>query len=270
VLEQYRTRAESLRHTLHSARYSPIPEPRVFVLIRHAGRHHLVVFDPVQDKVESKDELAVLNLIRCEIGEERAGVAVRDILRAADRAVQVWCEHREVDLTGTERVCALYLQPLDRARDLGLESTEISTIFSMTSGVSGGNTYYCSPCYYVSAELAEAYRTVTVAQRSLLLDPFDVGRITDDERHNITYSPSGDFPTLHSEPRSFEHSFRGAGERAPRLKPLRVTLDMVSEFAEELFHVAGTVVPNGTEEERSNRTDVQFVQVMLGRVFKTS
>jgi hypothetical protein len=136
--------------------------------------------------------------------------------------------------------------------------------------VSRGNTYYCSPCYNVRAALAEAYRTGTVAQRSLLLDPVDVGRIIDDERHNITYSPSGDFPTLHSEPRNFEHSFRGAGERAPRLKPLRVTLDMVSEFAEELSHVAGTVVPHGTDEERSNRTDVQFVQVMLGRVFKTS
>ncbi len=118
VIEQYRTRAESLRHTLHSARYSPIPEPRVFVLIKHAGRHHLVVFDPVQDRVESGDEFAVLNFIRCEVGEERAGVAVRDILRAADRAVQVWCEHGGVDLTNAERVCALYLQPADRVRDL--------------------------------------------------------------------------------------------------------------------------------------------------------
>jgi hypothetical protein len=118
VLEQYRTRAESLCHTLHSARYSLIPEPRVFVLIKHAGRHHLVVFDPVQDRVESGDELAVLNLIRCEVGEERTGVAVRDILRAADRAVQVWCTPGGVDLTNAERVCALYLQPADRVRDV--------------------------------------------------------------------------------------------------------------------------------------------------------
>jgi helicase-like protein len=118
ILEQYRTRAESLRHTLHSARYSPILEPRVFVLIKHADRYHPVVFDPVQDRVEIKDELTILNLICCDVREERAGVAVRDILRTADRAVQVWCVHRGVDVTEAERICALYLQPADRMRDL--------------------------------------------------------------------------------------------------------------------------------------------------------
>ena len=118
VLEQYRTRTESLRHTVHSARYSSIQEPRVFVLIKHADRHYPVVFDPANDSVESEDELAVLNLIRCDVGEERAGVAIRDILRTADRAVQVWCAHRGIALTDAERVCVLYLQPADRVRDL--------------------------------------------------------------------------------------------------------------------------------------------------------
>lgn len=150
----------------------------------------------------------------------------------------------------------------------GVDRDQHNLLYDLS--IARGNTYYCSPCYNVSTELAQAYRTVTVAQRSLLLDPFDVGRITDDERHNTTYSPSGDFATLHSESRSFEHSFRGAGERAPRLKPLRVTLDMVSEHAEELSRRVDAVAQHGVEEARSNRTDVQYVQVMLGRVYRTS
>ena len=150
----------------------------------------------------------------------------------------------------------------------GVDRNEHNLLYDLS--IRWGNTYYCSPCYNGRAELDQAYRTVMVAQRSLLLDPTDVGRITDDERHNITYNPSGDSPTLHSEPRSFEHSFRGAGERAPSLKLLPVTLDMVSEPVEELSHRADMAVQHDAEDARLNQTDVQFVQVMLGRVYRTS
>ena len=51
----------------------------------------------------------------------------------------------------------------------GVDRDQHNLLYDLS--VSRGNTYYCSPCYNVRAALAEAYRTGTVAQRSLLLDP---------------------------------------------------------------------------------------------------
>lgn len=46
-----------------------------------------------------------------------------------------------------------------------------------------------------------ALRASDIATNSILLDPLDVGEISDAERHNVTFGPSGSNPTLHSEQR---------------------------------------------------------------------
>jgi superfamily II DNA or RNA helicase len=118
ILEQFRTRAESLRHIMHSARYCPIEHPHAFVFIKSEDRYYPVLFDLKSDKIANVSELAALNLIRCDVEEPRAGVAVRDVHRAADRAITTWCEQQRCNASEVERVCVLYLQPADRISDL--------------------------------------------------------------------------------------------------------------------------------------------------------
>lgn len=71
-----------------------------------------------------------------------------------------------------------------------------------------GNAFYCAPRFHLRHELETHFRATTIASHSILLDPADVGEITDGHRHNITYRPDGSNPCLHSEPKPFRKSYK--------------------------------------------------------------
>jgi hypothetical protein len=134
-----------------------------------------------------------------------------------------------------------------------------------------GNAFYCAPRFHLSHELESRFRTASVVENSILLDPADVGDVTDNERHNITYDAQGQNPTLHSELRRFRRSFAGDEEHAPELKRQPITKEYIHALSNELVR--------RTEESKFRRSltkelvrarPIEQAQILLGRVYQVT
>lgn len=134
-----------------------------------------------------------------------------------------------------------------------------------------GNAFYCAPRFYLSHELEGHFRHSRITASAIRLDPLDVGQITDNERHNVTYDAVGQNPTLHSEPRQFKRAFGGGSKDAPPLKEQRITEDYIEELAGDLIDRtrASKFAPSVTMEIETARP-VEQVQILLGRVYQVS
>jgi len=131
-----------------------------------------------------------------------------------------------------------------------------------------GNAFYCAPMFHERSALETHFFGNTVTPNAVLLDPLQVGKIADTDRHNITYSQKGLNATLHSDVRRFNQEYTGGEERRPPLKRVDVTLDYVEELGEQL--VADTRTSRFerylSREFRSTRP-VERVQILLAHVY---
>lgn len=150
-----------------------------------------------------------------------------------------------------------------------VDNEQHNTLFELSR--TKGNAFYCAPQFHLSHELETHFRSSGIASKSILLDPIDVGQISDTDRHNITYGPMGSNPTLHSETRRFERHYSGGKENSPKLRESRLNLDYIEELSSELlnrtrnsrFRVALTPA---LERARP----IEQVQVLLGRVYQVT
>lgn len=134
-----------------------------------------------------------------------------------------------------------------------------------------GSAFYCAPRFHLSHELERHFRAPSIGANSILLDPLDVGDITDSDRHNITYDVAGGNPTLHSEIRRFQKAFGGGKEGAPPLKEQPVTLEYVEGLRGELVQrTRNSKYRPALTEELHKARPVEQVQVLLGRVYQVS
>ena len=134
-----------------------------------------------------------------------------------------------------------------------------------------GNAYYCAPIFHRRHELEAFYRTNQIGDKSLILDPLDVGQLADSDRHNVTYSPQGLNAKIHSDVRSFSGHFSGGRERSPEYRRRPITIEYVRELADTL--VERTANSDATSQflsEVKNRNYLQQVQYLLGRVYSVS
>jgi len=134
-----------------------------------------------------------------------------------------------------------------------------------------GNAFYCAPQFHLSHELEAHFRAGSVAANSILLDPMDVGRIGDADRHNVTYAPGGIDPTLHSEPRKFQRSFSGGEEHAPELKQNVLDENYIVELSNSLI---SRTLDSRFQAEISPRfrreRPIEQAQYLLGRVYQVT
>lgn len=134
-----------------------------------------------------------------------------------------------------------------------------------------GNAFYCAPQFHLRNELEIHFRAVSIAGSAILLDPLDVGTISDHDRHNITYGPGGANPTLHSDLRRFKNSYTGDRERAPFLKQNTLDAHYITDLSEELLmrtrksRFAKEITPD-LERIRP----VERAQYLLGKVFQVT
>jgi hypothetical protein len=134
-----------------------------------------------------------------------------------------------------------------------------------------GNAFYCAPRFCLRRELETHYRATSIGANSILLDPVDVGDIDDDNRHNITYNPSGETPTLHSEPIHFRRSFSGGKEDAPELRRVTINSEYIRQLSDELLHRAqrSRFAKFLTPTIQRDRP-VKQAQILLAHVFQVS
>lgn len=136
---------------------------------------------------------------------------------------------------------------------------------------SKGNAYYCAPLFYQRNQLADAYRLNAVGDRSIILDPVEVGDVIDGKRHNITFSPQGLNACLHSDPRPFKTHYSGSRRKLPEFRIQEVTLDYIQELAESLVsRVRNTDASGRTYDELRSFKPIQQVQYALARVYFVS
>lgn len=134
-----------------------------------------------------------------------------------------------------------------------------------------GNAFYCAPRFHLRHELEAHFRGPSVGLHPILLDPLDVGEITDTDRHNITYNVAGGNPTLHSEARRFRKGFGGGREDPPPLKQQPVTVEYVEALSGKLIQRTrdSKYRPALTGEVQRSRP-IEQVQVLLGRVYQVT
>ncbi|MGH7238673.1 MAG: adenylosuccinate lyase, partial [Candidatus Saccharimonadales bacterium] len=131
-----------------------------------------------------------------------------------------------------------------------------------------GNAFYCAPMFHERSVLEAHFFGNTVTPNAVLLDPLQVGQITDAARHNITFNQAGLNATLHSDARRFKQEYTGGEVRRPPLERVDVTLDYVEELSEQL--VADTRTNRFESylgrEFRATRP-VERVQILLAHVY---
>lgn len=134
-----------------------------------------------------------------------------------------------------------------------------------------GNAFYCAPRFHLRHELEANFRATTVAINAILLDPLDVGDITDNGRHNITYNAFGQNPTLHSDPRRFQRAYGGGQENAPKLRRQAITEDYVEELSRELVRrTKDSKFKQSLTAELEQTRPVGRAQILLGRVYQVT
>jgi len=134
-----------------------------------------------------------------------------------------------------------------------------------------GNAFYCAPRFHFRHELETNFRGSSVATNAILLDPFDVRDITDNERHNITYDALGQNPTLHSDPRRFKKAFGGGEENAPELKRQPITIEYVHALSQELVRrTRDSKFRQSLTAEVERARPIERAQILLGRVYQVT
>jgi hypothetical protein len=135
-----------------------------------------------------------------------------------------------------------------------------------------GNAFYCAPRFHLSRQLEPHFRADSIGAHSILLDPLDVGRIQDNERHNITYNEQGGNPTLHSEARKFKKSFGGGKEDAPVLRRSTVTMNYVEGLRTDLIRQARHDLKRRSAITRQieEAPAIEQVQLILGKVYEVT
>lgn len=134
-----------------------------------------------------------------------------------------------------------------------------------------GNAFYCAPRFHLSHELETNFRAASIGPNAILLDPLDIGDITDNDRHNITYDALGQNPTLHSEPHRFKRAYGGGKENAPQLKQQSITLEYVQSLSDELVRrTKDSKFRNSVTKELERGSSIERAQVLLGRVYQVT
>jgi len=132
-----------------------------------------------------------------------------------------------------------------------------------------GNAFYCAPRFHLSHQLGDRFRSSTITNSVIWLNPVEVGAINDTARHNITYDALGQNPTLHSEPKRFSHSF--TGENMPKLKQQKISPEYVEDLSNELLARSQTSkLRPSLDDDLENASSVERAQIILGRVYQVT
>lgn len=120
VLQDNKAYAETLPDDISSAMVYSGDRPLIFLLLDFQDQAEIVLFDVQDNRLVSKREDELLNLIHCEIDTPVAEVDADRLEKLAQRAKRFWMEHRQIeDDKEVSRICALYLVPKEKETGLG-------------------------------------------------------------------------------------------------------------------------------------------------------
>ncbi|MBL8080360.1 MAG: DEAD/DEAH box helicase family protein [Anaerolineales bacterium] len=118
VLEQNRPRAEELYDYILSAKTCSETTPYMFVLIEFEEKYIPILYSLKHEYVERDEPLKILDLISCKASTVRANIEFSEVEHSANQAVQAWCKIKNISLSSVRKICGLYLQPYEQAKDI--------------------------------------------------------------------------------------------------------------------------------------------------------
>lgn len=119
VLQENKAYAATLPDDISSAMIYSGDKPLIFLLLDCQGQKEIVLFDVQDNRLISKKEDELLDLIRCEKSTPVAEIDADRLEKLAQRAKRIWMGHRQIEQDmDVSRICALYLVPKEKETDL--------------------------------------------------------------------------------------------------------------------------------------------------------
>lgn len=115
LLEHNRSKAQSIEDDITSALISDdarLKFPRIFLLVYHGSRYHPIVMNVKSGELLQLTDARVLDLIECDPDTNTALINRDRIEHFADQCLQAWCEIKNLDPDTIQRVCTLYIKPV--------------------------------------------------------------------------------------------------------------------------------------------------------------
>lgn len=122
VLKQNMIQAEGLPDDIVSAKVYQGKKRRLFLLLKHEDNFYPILYDINSETIETITEDNLLDLIRCDPETHTAEKASVDFIDfQAQKCRNLWLENQSTQVDGSklERICAMYLLPVDEAISLG-------------------------------------------------------------------------------------------------------------------------------------------------------
>jgi hypothetical protein len=118
VLEEYRPRAEGLSDYILSAKTYSESTPYMFVLIKWEEEYIPILYDLEHEYIDREETLKVLDLISCAVSTPTSNIEFSKVEQFANEAVQAWCKGKKIPVSTVRKICGLYLQPYEQAKDI--------------------------------------------------------------------------------------------------------------------------------------------------------
>ena len=118
ILEEHRPRAEGLSDYILSAKTYSEFTPYMFVLIKLEEKYIPVLYDIQHKYIDREEPLKILDLISCTSPTPTANIEFSLVEQFANEAVQAWCKGKNIPVSSVRKICGLYLQPSDKAKDI--------------------------------------------------------------------------------------------------------------------------------------------------------
>ncbi len=118
ILEEHCPRAEGLSDYILSAKTYSESTPYMFVLIKLEEKYIPILYDLEHEYIDREETLKILDLISCTVSTPTANIEFSTVEQFANEAVQVWCKGKNISVSGVRKICGLYLQPYDQAKDI--------------------------------------------------------------------------------------------------------------------------------------------------------
>lgn len=118
ILEDHRSRAEALPDYILSTKTYSGSTPYMFVLVAVEQKHIPILYDLKHEYVERDTTLEILDLISCTALTPKANVEFPLVEQYANQAVQEWCKVKRQSLSSVRKICGMYLQPYEQAKDI--------------------------------------------------------------------------------------------------------------------------------------------------------
>ena len=117
-LQLNRDYAKTIPDDIISAKITQESNSSIYVLLNHNDKYHGLIYDPKTQQLREPNIVRLLDLIECSEDTKIAVVEYDWVEELSHACIEAWCNKQNVLSEEVERVCVLYLKPVDEGDDL--------------------------------------------------------------------------------------------------------------------------------------------------------